>query len=58
MGLFRSTIKKVAVVTAVLVGKQILTRVATHLAEKAQEKQRPRSATNPRVSEKLVNPED
>lgn len=35
MGLFRSTVKKVVLVTAIVVGKQILTKVATRLAERA-----------------------
>ncbi|MEQ1602391.1 MAG: hypothetical protein HOP04_06255 [Methylophilaceae bacterium] len=58
MGLFRSTIKKVVVVTAVIVGKQILSKVAAHLTEKALEKHRSKSSVAPRITEKLINPED
>ncbi len=58
MGLFRSTIKKVVVVTAVIVGKQILTKMATRLTEKALEKQRSRPSVTPRISEKEIKAED
>jgi hypothetical protein len=52
MGLFRNTIKKVVLVTAVIVGKQILGKVATRIIDRGIERRHSRSGVPPKTTER------